>query len=104
MRLGAYRCELQPGSRAHRAYQTAMVHERHRHRWEVNNRYLPQLIEHGLQIGGLNPETKLVEIMELAGHPWFVGVQFHPELRSRALHPHPLFRDFVAAALKFAGK
>ncbi len=104
MRLGAYRCEVKPGSRAQQAYQTGTVLERHRHRWEVNNRYLPQLIEHGLQVSGVNPETKLVEIMELADHPWFVGVQFHPELRSRALHPHPLFRDFVAAALQFAGK
>lgn len=104
MRLGAYRCELKAGTRAHAAYRESVIYERHRHRWEVNNRYLPQVQERGFKVSGINPETKLVEIMELENHPWFVGVQFHPELRSRALRPHPLFRDFVRAALKFAQK
>ncbi len=104
MRLGAYRCDLKPGTRTHAAYTSSEISERHRHRWEVNNRYLSQLEKNGLIISGTNPDTKLVEIMELKDHPWFVGVQFHPELKSRALRAHPLFRDFVRAALEHAGK
>ncbi len=99
MRLGAYRCALTPGTRTFAAYNQREISERHRHRWEVNNRYLPQLERAGLVISGVNPENKLVEIIELKDHPWFVGVQFHPELKSRALKAHPLFRDFVRAAL-----
>ncbi|MGH7494055.1 MAG: CTP synthase [bacterium] len=99
MRLGAYRCHLVPGSRTQAAYNKREITERHRHRWEVNNRYLPQLERGGLIVSGVNPETQLVEIIELKDHPWFVGVQFHPELKSRALKAHPLFREFVRAAL-----
>ena len=102
MRLGGYKCQLKAGTHTHAAYRTEMIVERHRHRWEVNNRYLAQLERNGLIISGRNPETELVEIMELQNHPWFVGVQFHPELKSRALRAHPLFREFVAAALNFA--
>jgi CTP synthase len=102
MRLGGYKCEIKVGTQAYTAYRSTMVVERHRHRWEVNNRYVPQLERHGLIVSGHNPDTGLVEMMELKDHPWFVGVQFHPELKSRALRAHPLFRDFVRAALRFA--
>ncbi|HNY91310.1 MAG TPA: gamma-glutamyl-gamma-aminobutyrate hydrolase family protein, partial [bacterium] len=77
------------------------ISERHRHRYEVNNSYLERLTGEGLIVAGRNPESGLVEIIELAGHPWFVGVQFHPELKSRVLAAHPLFREFVAAALAY---
>jgi CTP synthase len=102
MRLGGYKCELKAGTHAHQAYGKETIVERHRHRWEVNNRYVAPLERNGLIVSGHNPETGLVEIMELQKHPWFVGVQFHPELKSRALRAHPLFREFVRAALRFA--
>lgn len=101
MRLGAYRCQLQSGSLAGKAYKLEEISERHRHRFEVNNSYVELLQQHGMIIAGRNPETNLVEVVELSGHPWFVGVQFHPELKSRVLNAHPLFRDFVAAALDY---
>jgi CTP synthase len=99
MRLGAYPCRLEPGSLAAKAYGTPEVHERHRHRYEFNEAYRARLRAAGLRVTGTCPEGDLVEIVELAGHPWFVGVQFHPEFRSRPLEPHPLFRDFVGAAI-----
>ena len=102
MRLGGYNCRLKTGTLTHAAYRSEMIVERHRHRWEVNNRYLAQLERNGFRISGRNPETELVEIMELQNHPWFVGVQFHPELKSRALRAHPLFREFVRAALSYS--
>jgi len=102
MRLGAYRCQLKTGTRAQAAYGNEMIVERHRHRWEVNNHYLSQMERNGLIISGRNPETGLVEIIELPDHPWFLGVQFHPELKSRALRAHPLFREFVRAALNYS--
>jgi CTP synthase len=98
MRLGAYRCRLTPGSRAEQAYGAAEVSERHRHRYEVANRYRDAFVQHGLMLSGLSPDGQLVEIVELADHPWFVGCQFHPELQSRPTRPHPLFVGFVAAA------
>jgi len=101
MRLGAYRCLIEPGTAALKAYRRSEISERHRHRFEVNNSYVEALVKEGLVIAGRNPETHLVEIIELQGHPWFVGVQFHPELKSRVLAAHPLFRDFVAAALEY---
>ncbi len=94
MRLGAYRCQLQPRTLAHKAYKSTDISERHRHRYEVNNSYLDALRAKGLVIAGTNPDNNLVEVIELANHPWFVGVQFHPELKSRVLNAHPLFRDF----------
>jgi CTP synthase len=100
MRLGAYECDLAPGSRAAGEYGVAHVAERHRHRYEFNNEYRDRLERRGLQITGLYREQDLVEIVEIADHPWFVGVQFHPELRSRPADPHPLFRGFVRAALE----
>ena len=100
MRLGAYACELVPGSHTARAYGTTTVSERHRHRYEFNNAYLDQLREAGLTIAGTNPATGLVEVIELRDHPYFVGVQYHPELKSTVEAPHPLFVSFVAAAMR----
>jgi CTP synthase len=98
MRLGTWPCRLVPGTRAAAAYGTEMVEERHRHRFEINNAYRDALEEGGLIVSGASPDNKLAEIMELMDHPWFVGVQFHPEFKSRPTQPHPLFRDFVGAA------
>ncbi|MCI8342744.1 MAG: CTP synthase [Firmicutes bacterium] len=100
MRLGAYPCKLEKSSLAYEAYGEELIYERHRHRYEFNNVYRKDVTEAGLNITGLSPNEKLVEIVELSGHPWFVGVQFHPEFKSRPNRPHPLFREFVAAALK----
>jgi CTP synthase len=98
MRLGAYPCRLAPGSHVHGIYGADEVSERHRHRYEVNNRYRTMLLESGMRCVGLSPDGSLVEMIELPDHPWFVGCQFHPELRSRPMRPHPLFASFVAAA------
>lgn len=100
MRLGSYDCKVIDGTIAAHAYKTDMVKERHRHRYEVNNKLLPRLEKKGLIISGINPKRKLVEIAELANHPFFLGVQFHPEFLSRPLSPHPLFREFIKAAIK----
>jgi len=99
MRLGAYPCRLVPGTRAHEAYASDEVVERHRHRYEVNNAYLDALAGVGLVPSGMSSDGELVEICEIAGHPFMVGSQFHPEFRSRPLEPHPLFRDFIGACL-----
>lgn len=101
MRLGAYPCTLKEGTLASKAYKTDTVQERHRHRYEVNNKYIQTLTSNGLIISGTSPNGNLVEIIELKEHPWFVGVQFHPEFKSRPNRPHPLFADFVGAALKY---
>jgi CTP synthase len=98
MRLGAYPCRLQRGSKAAEIYGQPEVSERHRHRYEVSNRYRERFIEQGMRLSGLSPDDSLVEMIELPAHPWFVGCQFHPELQSRPLRPHPLFAGFVAAA------
>jgi CTP synthase len=103
MRLGLYPCRLVPGTLAHEAYGEQVVYERHRHRFEFNNEYREVLQEAGLVLSGLSPNGRLVEIIELADHPWFVASQFHPELRSRPQRPHPLFRDFVRAAIGASG-
>ena len=102
MRLGSYDCKLKKGSKAASAYGETLVHERHRHRFEFNNKYLEQIEEAGLKATGINPDTGLVEVVELKDHPWFIGVQFHPELKSTVLNPHPLFVNFVRAASAFA--
>ncbi len=99
MRLGGYPCDLTPGSLAAGAYDASQVTERHRHRWEFNNLYRARLEAAGLRISGTSPDGSLVEISELAGHPFMLGTQFHPELRSRPNRPHPLFREFVRAAV-----
>jgi CTP synthase len=98
MRLGAYAARLRKGSRAAEAYGTTEISERHRHRWEVNNAYRHVLAEFGMLLSGLSPDGSLVEMIELRDHPWFVGCQFHPELKSRPTRPHPLFAAFVGAA------
>jgi CTP synthase len=98
MRLGAYPCVLKPGTKAQRAYGITEVSERHRHRYEVNNRYRALFEENGMVLSGLSPDGNLVEIIELADHPWFVAGQFHPEFQSRPLSAHPLFASFIAAA------
>ncbi len=100
MRLGAFPASLQEGSLAHQAYQQLQISERHRHRYEVNNDYREILAEKGIIFSGLSPDGRLVEISELKDHPWFLGCQFHPELKSRPQAPHPLFREFVHAALR----
>ncbi len=99
MRLGAYPCKLQKGTLAYQAYKKDEIFERHRHRYEFNNAYREQLIRHGMTISGLSPDGELVEIVELKDHPWFLGCQFHPEFKSRPMEPHPLFREFIKAAL-----
>jgi CTP synthase len=99
MRLGSWPCELAPESLARRAYAPEPFHERHRHRYEVINGYRKQFEQHGFVPTGLSPDGSLVEIVELPGHPWFLAVQFHPEFKSKPTRAHPLFRDFVAAAL-----
>ena len=103
MRLGAYPCKLYPGTLAEKAYGTDMISERHRHRYEVNNELRDELFSHGLVLGGTLPNRKLVEMVELPTdvHPWYLGAQFHPELKSRPTNPHPLFKAFIAAALKY---
>jgi len=100
MRLGSYECALVPGTRAARAYKTASVRERHRHRYEVNNAYVSRLQKAGVVISGLNPRRNLVEIIELKDHPWFLAVQFHPEFQSKPNRAHPLFAAFIAACMK----
>jgi CTP synthase len=99
MRLGAQAVELADGTRARETYGDLVVHERHRHRYEVNNLFRPKLVESGLVVSGTVYEGRLVEIVELPDHPWFVASQFHPEFKSRPTRPAPLFREFVGAAL-----
>ncbi len=101
MRLGAYPCQLAEGSRTAEIYGVREISERHRHRYEVNNEYRGVLANHGLRMAGLSPDGMLVEIIELPDHPWYVATQFHPELKSRPAHPHPLFASFIEAALKY---
>jgi CTP synthase len=101
MRLGAYPCKVIPGTKGFDAYGEAVIYERHRHRYEVNNAYRQQLVDAGLLISGLSPDDKLVEMVEIPGHPWFVGMQGHPEFKSRPTRPAPLFRDFIGAAVAY---
>jgi CTP synthase len=98
MRLGAYPAKLRPDTRAHQAYGVREISERHRHRYEVNNAYRDILAEHGMRFSGQSPDGNLVEIIEVPGHPWYLGCQFHPELKSRPMRPHPLFAAFIRAA------
>jgi len=100
MRLGAYPCALKPGTLAHKAYGMDVVQERHRHRYEFNMKYREQLEKSGMIVSGISPDGTLVEIIEMKGHPWFLGCQFHPEFKSKPFDPHPLFRDFIKASLK----
>jgi CTP synthase len=100
MRLGAYPATLTPGSRVAEVYGSTEISERHRHRYEVNTNYAKDLAKHGMTVSGWSPDGRLPEIMEIPEHPWFIGVQFHPELKSRPLEPHPLFTSFIAAAVR----
>ncbi len=98
MRLGTYPCVIKPGTLAERIYNETRITERHRHRYEFNNDYLEQFENNGMIASGINPDTNLVEIMEIPEHPFFIGVQYHPELKSTVEKPAPLFVEFVAAA------
>ncbi|NLO82571.1 MAG: CTP synthase [Clostridiales bacterium] len=102
MRLGVYPCKTVENTLIRKAYGQEIVYERHRHRYEYNNHFMDILISHGLIVSGFSPDMRLVESIELRGHPWFVGVQFHPEFKSRPNRPHPLFRDFIGAAYEYA--
>jgi len=104
MRLGAYSCALQEGTRAREVYDAEQVSERHRHRFEVNNKYRELLTQNGMTLSGLSPDGGLVEMIELSDHPWFIAAQFHPELKSRPTRPHPLFASFIEAAAQYAQK
>jgi CTP synthase len=104
MRLGAYPCRLAAGSLARQAYGSDDIAERHRHRYEFNNAYLARMVAKGLVFSGMSPTGDLVEIVELKEHPWFLGCQFHPEFKSKPMAPHPLFRDFIHAALEYSRK
>ncbi len=102
MRLGSYPCVMSDsGTKAYEAYQTKNIDERHRHRYELNNEFREELEAKGLRLSGVSPDSKLVEIVEIEDHPWFLGCQFHPEFKSRPDRPHPLFRDFIGAAVQF---
>ena len=100
MRLGSYPCKVTEDTNTAAAYGESLIHERHRHRFEFNNDYRKELTDAGLVISGTLPDDSLVEVVEVKNHPWFVACQFHPELKSRPNNPHPLFRDFVKAALE----
>jgi CTP synthase len=101
MRLGAYPCKIEKDSLAFEIYQSEMISERHRHRWEFNNNYLETFQKAGMRASGINPETGLVEIVEIPEHPFFIGVQYHPELKSTVENPHPIFVHFVKASKAF---
>ena len=100
MRLGAYPARLKPGSRVAEIYGTENISERHRHRFEVDMAWADRLAKHGVVFSGTSPDGELPEIMEIPDHPWFIGVQYHPELKSRPFDPHPLFASFIDAAVK----
>lgn len=102
MRLGAYPCRIEPNTVAHSAYKSAEISERHRHRYEFNNAYKDILAEHGMIFSGMSPDQKLVEMVELPDHPWFLGCQFHPEFKSNPMLPHPLFQGFIQAVNTYA--
>ena len=102
MRLGSYSCNIKSNSKAYKAYKIPLINERHRHRYEFNNKYLNLMEEKGLIVSGINKKLNLVEIIEIKDHPWFVSVQFHPELKSRIIKSHPLFNHFIKASIKFS--
>ena len=100
MRLGACDCELEKNTKSYKSYKKKLISERHRHRYEFNNNYTDKIFDDKFIIAGSNPDTKLVEIVENIDHPWFVGVQYHPEYKSSVYNPHPIFVNFVKASLK----
>ena len=103
LRLGSYPCVLDKASKAYGLYGETTIYERHRHRYEVNNDYRTVLTKCGMMLSGLSPDGRIVEMIELPGHPWFIATQAHPELKSRPNRPHPLFKGFIEAALKQKG-
>ena len=100
MRLGAFVCQIKPASKAHKAYGKELINERHRHRWEINNLYKEKFEQSGLLFSGMLHNGQLCEIAEVVDHPWMLGVQYHPEFKSKPSDPHPLFRDFIAAVVE----
>ena len=104
MRLGLYPCKLREGTKAKEVYGEDLIYERHRHRWEFNNKYRKELTDAGLVISGTSPDDRLVEIVEAPDHPWFVGCQFHPEFKSRPTKAHPLFKGLIKTALELKEK
>tara|TARA_B110000495_G_C22455262_1_gene283930 strand:- start:53 stop:529 length:477 start_codon:yes stop_codon:yes gene_type:complete len=100
MRLGSYPCEINEASKVYDIYKSNTITERHRHRYEFNNLYIKAFNDNGMKTPGVNPNNNLVEIIELSNHPWFIGVQFHPEYKSTVINPHPLFVNFIAATTK----
>mgnify|MGYP003048466677 FL=1 len=100
LRLGSYPCVLTEGSKAYELYGEETINERHRHRYEVNNDYRKVLVENGMQLSGISPDGRIVEMIEIKEHPWFLATQAHPEFKSRPNRPHPLFKGFVEAAVK----
>jgi CTP synthase len=104
MRLGSYPCVLKEGTKAFESYKSQIIRERHRHRYEFNNEFREELESNGLVISGVSPDARLVEMIELPNHPWFVGCQFHPEFKSVAVGGHPLFVHFIGASLAHQGK
>ena len=102
LRLGSYPCKLDPESKSYKLYGKELIHERHRHRYEVNNDYRSALTSNGMKLAGLSPDGHIVEMIEIPDHPWFIGTQAHPEFKSRPNKPHPLFRGFISASLKHA--
>ena len=104
LRLGSYPCVLDKTTKAYELYGQETIHERHRHRYEVNNDFRAVMVENGLTLSGISPDGRIVEMIELKSHPWFLATQAHPELKSRPNRPHPLFRGFVGAALEYQEK
>ena len=104
LRLGSYPCVLAKDSKAYALYGEETIHERHRHRYEVNNYYRDDLEKNGMKLSGLSPDGRIVEMLEIPEHPWFVATQAHPEFKSRPNHPHPLFKGFVGASLEYQDK
>ena len=104
LRLGSYPCILGKDTKAYQLYGTEKIAERHRHRYEVNNDYRAALTSHGMTLSGISPDGRIVEMIELPNHPWFIGTQAHPELKSRPNRPHPLFKGFIGAALEYQKK
>jgi CTP synthase len=102
LRLGSYPCVLNPSSQACALYGKEEINERHRHRYEVNNDYRPCMIENGMNLSGMSPDGRIIEMVEIPSHPWFLATQAHPELKSRPNRPHPLFKGFIEAAVKYS--
>ena len=104
MRLGKYPCRIKKGTKTHEAYKKELIYERHRHRYEFNNKYQDIMAKNGFIVTGLYPKAKLAELVELQNHPWFIGCQFHPEFKSKPDNCHPLFREFIRSSLECGAK